>query len=330
MGVRREAPNSCRLYANSNAGFNPYYPYEYRCVCPLLVDTGTTSVWITAGFEQRASPEVQIFFRERKPVLYVFPVGIPAAARGPDNAENDARDFAVAMIRQRNSGFFERVVVDSTFIAAPLAASQVGILKQLEQFKSEYCGRSRDQWNLDYFVFFFSGHGQIQNNRFYLEPAGGEEQANLIDYEDLLRDYFNPIQAKKFLFIDACREERGKKGPGDLAGYLYEANLVADATGVFLSSGRGQASWDCPEYQNGVYTEALLEALSGKSRADCPGAHIDFFTINQGVIQVSELQAFLHKRVPELSRCCGKRLQNPDIDLISDVIRALPLFFVSP
>ena len=76
----------------------------------------------------------------------------------------------------------------------------------------------------------------------------------------------------------------------DINVFINELTRAENGTIVFASSTGQQYSQERKEWENGAFTEALLEGLSGK--ADI---------LNEGVITVNMLRYFLSKRVKELT-----------------------------
>jgi uncharacterized caspase-like protein len=78
--------------------------------------------------------------------------------------------------------------------------------------------------------------------------------------------------------------------------------LAAPNVTVFSSSAAGENSFERADWQNGAFTEALLEAFRS---ADAD---------RDGLIRVSDLSGYLSWRVPALTGGA----QNPDIEMHFD------------
>ena len=100
------------------------------------------------------------------------------------------------------------------------------------------------------------------------------------------------------LLLDACRSG-GATAPTDRS---LRAMLKAPNVTVFTSSSAGELSVEDDAWQNGAFTEALLEAL----RRGDPD--------RDGLVRVSDLSSYLTQRVPALTG--GK--QRPDVEVHFD------------
>ena len=153
----------------------------------------------------------------------------------------------------------------------------------------------------DVFYFFYAGHGSLMNDNFYFIPTNStrlyEEaglQAEALYVGDLV-DYLKDIKAlKQVLFIDACHSggstailaSRGAGEEKALAQLSRSAGVH-----ILAAAGSDQAATEFAELGHGLFTYAVLEALSGKA----DGAPAD------NKVTVYELKSFLDDQVPEYS-----------------------------
>jgi uncharacterized caspase-like protein len=139
----------------------------------------------------------------------------------------------------------------------------------------------------DNFWFFFSGHGMPHNGSDYLMPCDGdpgdiENTAIPINFvtERLRRCGADNV----ILILDACRVQGSKSGEG----IGNQATEVARQKGVitFFSCSPNELSYEIEDFQQGIFTKALLEGLGVQGKC----------------ATVERLDHYLNSRVPELIR----------------------------
>jgi uncharacterized caspase-like protein len=82
--------------------------------------------------------------------------------------------------------------------------------------------------------------------------------------------------------------------------YIYNSLRNVAGAKIFSSSRGVEVSYESDEYRNGLFTEAILEALNGRA-ADADG---------DGAVAFSELEGFVRRRVSEMA----EGMQNPALD----------------
>jgi WD40 repeat protein len=228
---------------------------------------------------------------EPKPTLYLLAVGVSLYKRYKPltYADRDAKDFAEAMRRQAGL-LYEKVEVRTL---PNEEATRDGIMDGLDWLM-------RAPTKRDIAMVFLSGHGlSDERRRYYFLPydfdllkklATGVKQTDLTD---ALRE----IPAKKVLFfVDSCHAagagDTGFKGgeQADIDGLVNELKSAEAGVVVFASSTGTQVSQENKAWENGAFTEALLEGLAGK--ADPYG---------KKAITVKGLDFYLANRVKELT-----------------------------
>jgi hypothetical protein len=138
-----------------------------------------------------------------------------------------------------------------------------------------------------------------------------------LDYTAIERDAFvrqiDRIAAKKVVVvIDACHSggvNRGGKGAGKdlaLSSKYYEDFTGAKGRAFIASSGGGELSWEDDQSGHGVFTAALVEALSGKAD-DQP---------RDGIVSLNEVRTYVEHEVSDWAAKRGKS-QNPQVNLES-------------
>jgi uncharacterized caspase-like protein len=255
----------------------------------------------------------------------------------------DARDFAAMLNTQRNNGFFNLVKIDTLLTKEQTTTNEIN--GHFEELFNRYLDGNIK--NKDYLIVFMSGHGikRDNNGKFGLKSSDynpDRKGTTSVDYNGLLEDYLNKISCKKIFFIDACHSGAGvdvaKEGNDDnTARLLTEANATAAGAATFSSCKPTQTSRENSAWQNGAFTEALLEAFNGKSVAIInenmplsPDSGISNGSADKyagdGFLSLMELKNFLNRRVPDLVRRQFPDFeQNPVIE-IGDLKPELSLF----
>lgn len=226
-----------------------------------------------------------------KPNLFVLAVGIsnhPVKKARLKWAAQDAKDF-VRALRAQEGWLYNRV----RYLLLPdEKATRDEIRRGLNWLRRETNQR-------DVAIVFLSGHGfRDEYDDYYFLPYDGrpdEAVLNSISGDDFRR-FLRTISGKTAIFLDTCYSgglHTGKGVTDSLPDIVRFANELADAESgviVFASSTGRQLSHEDDDWQNGAFTEALLEGISGK--ADYTK---DFFLF------VSELETYLADRVSKLT-----------------------------
>jgi len=117
--------------------------------------------------------------------------------------------------------------------------------------------------------------------------------------QDDIRRTLQGLAGKAMLFLDTCHAgqaladgstRRGIAG-ADINAVVNELSAAENGVIAFASSTGREVSVERPEWQNGAFTKALVEALA-EGRADL---------LRNGTITVSQLDAFVVNRVKELT-----------------------------
>lgn len=171
----------------------------------------------------------------------------------------------------------------------------------------------------DVFVFFYAGHGSLDEDNkdadgdspFYFVPTdvtklyGDPEQLQKKGLSGAeLRKFLTEIRStKQIVLMDACHSGGALKGINVRAAGSDEKAIVqlARSSGVvwIASSGTKQFATEFEVLKHGVFTYALLEALSGENDN------------GDSKVTVNELKLYMEERVPELTKKYGGQAQYP-------------------
>ena len=255
-----------------------------------------------------------------KPNLHVLAIGVDH--HDLDYTVKDARDFALKFQNlDRDKRLFGKVqvyqVTDSEQTTTQnLKMSFVKLQRQ----------KIRED---DLTVVFISSHGmRNEMGDFLLAPSDYNP-----DYKDILTVNFkedilkklNTIPGKKLMFIDACHSGTvGGRSYSDKAISKLLNDLMNKTPGleIFASCGSNEYSYEDDVWQNGAFTEAILEAFENKEvtingekmRADRYGHDPDTGERTDepdGVITIEELREFVRNRVQSLVKRVKDEIQVP-------------------
>lgn len=223
-----------------------------------------------------------------KPTLYVLAIGVSDYQNNEydlNYAAKDAKDFAAAM-QQQKGGLYKDVVIKTVTDAG---ATKNDILDGLDWIQRETTAR-------DMAMIFIAGHGINDNvGTFYYMPY----EANIDNLRRTclmfteLKYTTSAIAGKVVMFVDACHSGDvmgGRRAAPDVNALVNELSDVESGAVVFTSSTGKQFSLEDPKWQNGAFTEALIEGLNG-------GA--DLF--GNGSITIKALDAFVADKVKVLT-----------------------------
>jgi Caspase domain len=252
-----------------------------------------------------------------RPTLFVLAIGVSRYARNPPRnlnyASKDAADI-LEILQPQKGGLYQEVKI------LPLLdedATSGGIIGGLRWLREQVAER-------DVVIVFFSGHGALEEVYHFLphdvDVRTQDDLAVTAIRQDQLRAGLRALHrngAKVLAFFDTCHSGAGfaptRDLPPDIDQLAAELQSKENGVIVFTSSTGRELSVEDPSWENGAFTEALLEAFAGK--ADRTG---------RGVLRVSDLQAFLPRRVRELT----KNQQNPRIYVPFEELWEAPIVVV--
>ncbi|PLX37405.1 MAG: hypothetical protein C0605_07400 [Hyphomicrobiales bacterium] len=227
-----------------------------------------------------------------KPKLYALLVGIsqydqPQLRLG--YAAKDANDLAAAL-KAQVGGVYRDVELK---VLTDKQATAGNIRDGLDWLEGEVTSR-------DVGLLFMAGHGVTDaKQRFYYIPVGGDPKKlrrTAIAQSDI-RDIVGSLAGKALMFIDACHSgqsidaARRTRGTADITAIVNDMASAENGVVMFASSTGREVSEESDAWQNGAFTEALLEGLAGQA---------DYS--RDGVISIAELDLWLSERVKALTR----------------------------
>jgi len=226
---------------------------------------------------------------EKRPDLYLLAAGVSeyaAEALRLNFAHKDARDFAEELGKQDGRAY-GRVHLR---ILSDFEASGAALRDGLAWLKRE--ARAGD-----FAALFLAGHGvDDAAGRYFFLPHDGDPERladTALGYGEI-KQALTSLPARSLLFVDTCRAGGVWGRPGepssDVVRVVNDLSSPENGVIVFASSTHAQLSVENADWENGAFTEAMLEGLAG--RADLFG---------DGEVTVSTLDAYISRRVKKLT-----------------------------
>ncbi|MBK9488037.1 MAG: caspase family protein [Haliscomenobacter sp.] len=240
----------------------------------------------------RRKPEPVASTVDIRPVLYVLAIGVSAYQHADINqlafAAKDAEDFTTCLRRQHNL-LYRSVEIK---LLTEADAHKDNILDGLDWLVQQTDSR-------DVAMLYFSGHG-IQDNQgnFYYLPVNADPGAlrrSALSQGDV-QATIRSVAGKIAVFMDACHSGSlmhpltARSLPPDIAAVVNELCAAENGAVVFSSATSREYALEDARWQNGAFTKALVEGLSGKALAN-----------EQGKITVKSLDVYVSERVKELT-----------------------------
>jgi uncharacterized caspase-like protein len=209
-------------------------------------------------------------------------------------AARDAQDVASALLNTQGGGLYAEV---KPIFLHDSEADRSGIFEALAAMDRNMASSAGQ----DLAVVMFSGHGTMIDNQFYLVPFGADTRtparlkASVIPATEVKREIEKLAQHGRVLvLLDACRSAGLIGGPSNSlpAAETLRAVMNASNVTVLTSSTVDKVSHEDEKWGHGAFTKALLDALSASDDVD---------TNHDGAVSMSELTAYIGRRLPQLT-----------------------------
>ncbi|MCC9608241.1 caspase family protein [Blastopirellula sp. JC732] len=230
---------------------------------------------------------------DETPNLYILAIGI-SEYQNPSLklqfAHKDAIDFANAWRRyegQHYSKVISKVLVDEEATTNNIRDAMDWLSRSVRPHK-------------DLAFVFLAGHAVYERRAGWFFGAVNLDRDRLratgIGHDELTGWLDDELPCDKILFTDTCHATKAVREMGFLPRHPQEKDIWRETnTLVIASCNDDQESVESNLWENGAFTEAMLEALSG-SVADYDG---DFW------ISLKEISVYLDNKVPNLASELG-------------------------
>ena len=199
-------------------------------------------------------------------------------------ADNDASDLA-RVLKEQEGRFFRSV---ETTVLLDGNANEANI----EAALADLAAKTGPD---DYAVVFLAGRGLTEKNRFYFVPADvNVADGKLADdktavSETVILKALSSMRGKVLFFIDACFSAGVINV--DSTGFVNAITSEENAVMIYSSSHGDEVSLEDPEWENGAFTEALMQIFADPKSYN-----------TNGEINTDELARKLKERVRALTK----------------------------
>jgi uncharacterized caspase-like protein len=271
---------------------NAQYTYTYRNKIPL--QQGNNRVEVVA--DDQVSDALEVEFVPERANLFVLAIG--PKHEDLQYTAKDAADFAQAFQNQGGDGKLFNQVFIST-LTTPEKTDLTAIKQAAYDLAYQWDDKQIKQTDL--LLVFVSSHGKIVDNRFKILQTGYNPKYEklAVDYKTDLLEVLNNINCKKIVLIDACHSGGAKEGFGGLSSAMVDLAKAQPGVSTLTSCGSTEKSYEDKVWENGAFTEALLDAFAG-NRCQDAGGEYSADTNGDQILRLGELYQFLRRRVPAL------------------------------
>ena len=293
------------------------YSYTYTTTVALKEGNNKIVVKVKNEVGEQLSSPLLVNHNPVKPNLYILAAGVPH----PDlqYATKDAADFVRAFEQQKGKLFNQ---IDIQLHNTPKTTTSRELNIAIQQMANKYL---IDQiTEKDVLILFFSSHGieDKKRNNFYIAGSDLDDVAvkqTSIDFQNDVLAVLDEVKCKKLILIDACQSgainqlPEGAKGTPTFGSVNDAIIRIANAKAGYrhiVSSAANEFSYEDPSWENGAFTEAVLEALSNQSVTTNQGKKQSNQNKDQ-LLTVTELYEFIAQRVPYLVQKEKKEEQHP-------------------
>jgi WD40 repeat protein len=238
--------------------------------------------------------------------LFVLTIGVATYGANAvqlklNYADDDARDVADALATSQSGLYAQvlpQVLTDSEATEDAVTRALGSIRRQIEYGDGN-----------DLAVIMFTGHGALLGDEgskeFYLLPYDVDTRTEIPPLRAIAVSEFKRLvdsiarKGRVLVLLDACHSGAMSDGtPFTVNGDVLSASLAAANVSILTSSSRNETSREDDAWQNGAFTEVLLEAFSGGADKD-----------GNNRLSISELVDHMSARLPALTS--GR--QNPSL-----------------
>ena len=300
------------------------FTYTYKNRVPLK--RGTNNLQVVVG--EKFSQPIEVVFEPKRANLHILSIG----PSHPDLefTGKDANDFADAFKDQGGATkLYANVFINKFDLPekTTLTSIQQAMYDLVYQYKDQLITPN------DVVMVFISSHGKVYDNRFKILQSNYNPKYGQIavDFKKDIMESLNQIDCKKLVFLDACHSGAAKSKSSLVGLSQAVVDLAEMQAGIStLTSCRStELSYENAKWQNGAFTEAIMEAFSGKEVTDANGTYKADANDDQ-IIRLGELYDFLQARVPTLVKTELPSAPTAQVPFMPEeqLDRNLPIYFI--
>jgi len=299
-----------------------YYSYTYRNKIPLILGTNRIEVVV----DGKPSEYITVEYAPQRANLFILAIG-PSHSDLQYTAK-DAKDFAEAFRNQSGvDKLYPNVRVQE--ITTPETTNLTGIKQAM--YDLNYMWKDGLITQNDVVIVFISSHGKMYNNRFKVLQSGYNPKYEdvAIDFRSEVLDVLSQLNCKKLIFLDACHSGGAKDGFDGVSKAVIDLARTQPGVSTLSSCKADEKSYEAQNWENGAFTEAMLEAFANKSFNDARGAY-SADANNDHILNLGELYDFLQRRVPQLVKSVIPNAPTSQAPFMPEdqLDRGMPIYFI--
>ena len=294
-------------------GYNQY-EFQGTILLERNIDVNEISLRLKINDNLVESKPYSITLDEDQPSLYLLSIG---TLTNLDFTSKDAKDFADVYSSQGESaGIFQSVNIELLNGIDATTNEIKGRIEELNIKKKGGIIKSKDL-----IILFISSHGFLHDNELRIQGDDydpSRKRTTSVSFKEDIVDILKEIDCKKLVFVDACHSGGGEKSNiADLNFEIEKLNNIPSGITTFVSSQKDELSYEDDKWQNGAFTEAIIQGLAG-GEADHD---------NNFIITIDELYSFLKKEVPKIVLAAKGKPQNPK--MLSNDLGDVAIYFIN-
>ncbi|HMQ48159.1 MAG TPA: caspase family protein [Saprospiraceae bacterium] len=289
--------------SNSSSATNKH-AYVYNNSIHLQPGENRLEIEVETPEGQFRTKTIIVRYEPKQPNLHILTIG--PSHKDLQYTSKDAADFAAAFENQGGSDkLYGKVFIRSLVLPDETEADDIreAVADLVYQYENATAAqRILDQ---DVLLIFISSHGKNSREGFQLLPSNYDaryERIRSIDFQRDIVQELERIRCKKAVFIDACHSGAAdSKAMTDMerADALNRLAALHPGLNTMASCGANEMSYEDAFWQNGAFTEAILEAFSNTS-VEGPNGSYQADADANSIITLAELYDYLRQRVPDL------------------------------
>lgn len=283
------------------------YLYHYKNEVDLVYGSNIVSIAIETPEGIIGLDPYDVKYLPVRPNLFVYTMGIPS--EDLKYTSDDASDIGEIFKTQNGvQSLFENIKVK--VVTSKKETSKEGLARQFETIKNDFLLKNAIGIN-DVLIIYLSSHGFFdeQSKKYKIAASNYDPlyaNSSSLDFENDILDVIASVNCKKIFLLDACysgsvdyQKYDGAKSHDsreiELAKSLSVLVNGKNDSYFIVSSSQDEKSYEDPEWQNGAFTEAILDGLRPKENSF---ALADDNADN--IIYLFELVDYLQEAVPRL------------------------------
>ena len=298
------------------------YSYTYRNKIPLILGKNRLEVVV----DGKVSSYIEVEYAPQRSNLFILAIG--PVHNDLMYTSKDAKDFAEAF---REQGGVDKLYpnVHVQEITTPETTNLTGIKQAM--YDLSYMWKDGLITANDVVIVFISSHGKIYENQFKILQTGYNPKYEdvSIDYKKEVLDVLNRLSCKKLIFLDACHSGGAKEGFGGLSKAVIDLAKTQPGVSTLSSCKADEKSYEAQNWENGAFTEAMLEAFADKTLSDARGTY-NADANSDRIINLGELYDFLQRRVPQLVKSVIPNAPTSQAPFMPEdqLDRGMPLYYI--